>query len=406
MEYDRSEIKVGLLLLAGIVLLVVFFAFVNQWTTGAEWEARALFGHVKGLQRDSPVRYAGQRVGRVAGLRFVEETDPETGKPVTRVEVTMALDAELRMTDEDVAYIDRSLTGEVVVEIHPGAGEPFEPGRLVTLRSEEVPSFASLMHKVSQGLDEMGAFAKAQKPVLEESLTNLRDALANFRDGTGRLTELLDPETGDLPRALSEAREVLKSVRETINENREPLGQTVTDARELSAKLRSDYENLQPDLKSTVASFDQVGKSLADFFEQHGPELGTTAESLSAASRQVEKLLSANSTRIDSIFEDLRRTAATMRTTVEDLERNPWKLFMRPLEKDPYTQNLYDTARSLVLSTRELVRATEELGRLRAEFPEEKSARLRAALQAVQEELARSAELQNQLWRTLKSGPK
>jgi ABC-type transporter Mla subunit MlaD len=294
----------------------------------------------------------------------------------------------------------------VVVEIQPGAGQAFTPGQPVALQAREVPSFASILEKVSDGVDEVRAFAQAERPVVEESLGNLRDGLGNFRDGAGRLNELLDPETGGLPRTLADARDLLGSLKDTVAENRESLGQTVADAKELTGKLRSDYEALQPRLQSAATSLDEVGKSLSDFFAQHGDELGRTAASLSTASRRIETLLQVNGTRIDAIFEDLRHTAATVRTTVDDLERNPWKLVARPLKKDDYTQNLYDTARSLVMSTRELVRVAEELDRLKAEYPSAEQERLEKALQAVRQELDRSAELQEQLWRALKAGPK
>ncbi len=404
MEYDRSEIKVGLVLVVGIVLLIAFFAIINRWTAGEEWRASARFAQVKGLKRGASVQYAGVRCGQVAELRYVTVPHPEGEKLVTRVELVLAIDADVPLSDKDVAFIDRSLTGEVVVEIEPGPGNHNEPGQDVILMAKEVPTFASLMETVKVRLDEISDFAQAQRPVVEEALDNFRDTFANGREAAGRLAELLADE-GELEQVLSELREFAAAADDTLDENRQALNSAVENASDFFAQARKTIEELSPGLSTSAASLEDVTARVQEFLSEHGPELGDAADHLAQLSQRLDALVADGQPRVEATLEDLRQTAATVRVTVEDLRRNPWKLVLRPLGEDAYTQNLFDTARELVLTTAELARTAEHLDRLRTlDLSEADDARVAAALESVAARLARSAALQEELWEALKSG--
>ena len=404
MQYDRSEIKVGLLLVAGVVLLVAFFAVINRWAVGERRRATAVFATVKGLKKEASVQYAGRRAGWVEDLRYVQVPAPEPGRSVTRVELLLAIDAEVPLTDRDVAYIDRSLTGEVVVEIQPRPGTPLEPDQEATLASKEVPTFASLMEKADRTVTDISAFAKEQRPVVAEALTNFRDTFGRARAAAGQLESLLAEDGGELHQAIVEAAEFAASARTLLEENRQPLSEAVANARDFFARLQALSAELEPELTSSARALREVSARLETFFQEQGPAISQTVTNLHQLSQDLSGLLAENRTRIGAGLEDLRRTAATVRVTVEDLRRNPWKLVLRPLGEDAYTQNLYDTARELVLSAAELARTAEQLERLRGEVPSaDTQARLAEALESVRAALERSAALQQELWETLRA---
>jgi len=396
MEYNRSEIKVGLLLVAGLLLLVVFFAVINRWSVAEHWEVTAVFTNVMGLKRDAGVQYAGRLAGWVDDLRYLQVRDAETGKNVTHVELVLAVAADVPLTDKDVAHIERSLTGEVVVEIQPGPGTPYQPGKTVTLTSKEVPTFALLMEEMDKTMLDVSRFAKEQRPVLEE-------ALANFRDTFARTRALLAQEEGELRPALVQFRRFAETATALLDENRKPVQEAIASAGDVFARARSLTKELEPGLKDSTDALQDITTRLRTFLSERGPELGDTVSNLRELSENLNQLITTNRPRVGATLEDLRRTAANIRMTVEDLRRNPWKLVLRPLGSDAYTQNIYDTARSLVLSAGELARTAEQLERLSLEEPSAaEQARIDATLEDLRQRLERSAALQEELWGTLK----
>ena len=396
MEYERSEIKVGLLLVVGVVLLVVFFAVINRWSVADHWEASAVFANVMGLKQDASVQYAGRHAGWVKGLRYVRVPDAETGKHVTHVELVLAVIADVPLTDQDVAYIDRSLTGEVVVEIEPGPGVPFTPGENVTLKSKEVPTFASLKEEIEQVMADVDRFAKEQRPVVEEALENFRDTFAQVK---AQLAE----EDGELHQAIVKFRQLGETSIALLEENREKLGQAVTSAGEVFAQIRSLTEELEPALKSSADGVQDVVARLQSLLAEQGPELKQAVTNFRQLGEDLNRLVATNRSRLSSMMEDGEQAAATVRDTVEDLRRSPWRL-LKPPDVDDYTQSLYDTARELVLSSRELASTAEELKRLTASAPTDaERARLEQLLESAAKRLARAAELQEELWEALKA---
>jgi len=405
MDYDRSEVKVGLVLLVGILLLVTFFAVINRWAVGEHWQVTTTFANVMGVSRDAIVQYAGRPAGWVQELQYVQQADPESGQPVARVQLVLAVDRSVPLTTKDLAYVDRSLTGEVVVEIEPHPGTPCTLGKPVVLSSKEVPTFAALMEGFDQTLTGLGNFAKDERPVVEEALANLRDTFAHAQVATAELETLLAGEKSELRQAIQEFREFAATGRQVLDENRESLSRTIASAGDLFTRFQSLLTELEPKLEGSAEGLQDVTAKLQTFLNEHGAEVTDTVANFRQLSQDLSELLATNRARIADTLADLRQTAATVRVTVEDLQRNPWKLVVRPLKVDTYSQNLYDTARALVLSSGELRRAAEELERLRAGARSaEEQAQTEATLQAIREQLERSAALEEQLWERLKAG--
>jgi ABC-type transporter Mla subunit MlaD len=398
-------VKVGLVLVVGILLLVTFFAVINRWAVGEHWRVTTTFANVMGVDRDASVQYGGRRAGWVEDLQYTEQVDPKSGESVARVALVLAVDRNVPLTEKDLVYVDRSLTGEVVVEIDPHPGTRCTFGKPVVLPSKEVPTFAALMEGFDQTLTGLSSFAKAERPVVEEALANLRDTFAHAQVATTQLEELLGGEKSDLRQALQEFRQFAATGREVLTENRESLGHAIAAAGDLFTQLQSLLTDLEPKIKASADGLQDVTGRLQTFLTEHGSTITDTVANFRQLSQDLSELLASNRTRITETLADLRQTAASVRVTVEDLQRNPWKLVVRPLKEDTYTQNLYDTARALVLTSRELARAAEELQQLRqAVRSPEGEAEVEATLQAIRKQLERSTALQEQLWERLKAG--
>ncbi|MFQ5458127.1 MAG: MlaD family protein, partial [Myxococcota bacterium] len=86
MEYSRTEIGTGLMIVAAALLaaIVIFVVgdFKNLFTP--QVRLQVVFDDSQGIKRYADVRYAGVKVGEVSEIGF---TDPESGKVLLEVEV-------------------------------------------------------------------------------------------------------------------------------------------------------------------------------------------------------------------------------------------------------------------------------------------------------------------------------
>ena len=117
--HRAEEIKVGLFVLAALVLLLAAFALVGGVNIFASpknyYTLRTKFAG--GIESGSPVRYAGMKVGRVEKLDFDRE---ESGRAV----VTITVDPQTPVRQDSTAKITSlGMLGENYVEISAGTKE-------------------------------------------------------------------------------------------------------------------------------------------------------------------------------------------------------------------------------------------------------------------------------------------
>lgn len=126
----RNEIRVGLTVLVGIVILYIIIAWAKRIHIFAPEETTYLirFDNVSGLLEDDPVHVRGFLSGRVVSI----EPDREY------VGVTISLDREINLYQDAAAEIRiKELLGGKMIEITPGLeGNPLEKGAVI-------PGFAS-----------------------------------------------------------------------------------------------------------------------------------------------------------------------------------------------------------------------------------------------------------------------
>ena len=115
------EIKVGVFILSGIALLLVFIFAIGDLTTVFEpgYRLRVLFESANGITDGSPVQYAGVEVGKVQAIHIVYPK----GEPIPQVEVIARLPSHVSVRADDLASISTfGLLGEKYLQIDPGRG--------------------------------------------------------------------------------------------------------------------------------------------------------------------------------------------------------------------------------------------------------------------------------------------
>ncbi len=114
----KLELKVGLFVFAGMVILITFILLIGDFKTwGSGHRVKFMFNFVNGIKLGAPVRFAGVDVGEVKDISFVFSPEEQRMK----VELACLLKQEARIPADSRVWINTlGLLGEKYVDIMPG----------------------------------------------------------------------------------------------------------------------------------------------------------------------------------------------------------------------------------------------------------------------------------------------
>jgi phospholipid/cholesterol/gamma-HCH transport system substrate-binding protein len=119
MESKKIDVWVGLFVLIGAAALLFLALKAGNLLSlnfGSTYDVTAQFDNIGGLKPDAPVKSAGVVVGRVAGIRFDNQT--------FQAKVTLALDQRYKFpTDTSAKILTAGLLGDQYLSLDPGASE-------------------------------------------------------------------------------------------------------------------------------------------------------------------------------------------------------------------------------------------------------------------------------------------
>jgi len=318
----RMQVSVGVLVLAGLALLVGFVLFVTReaFTRGDTVFETYFRESVQGLEVGSPVRYRGVAVGRVSEIGLVSAQyrrprgDPFAGA-FQLVLVRFAVD--LRQTGDIPAIGDAvglglrarlastGITGVIYIELdfldpdrYPVPELPWQP------REAFVPNVPSTTAQVTTAAETL--LRRLEDVDLAGLLENVTGLMADARALVGN---------PDIVAAIRDAAELVKEVRAMVNGM--DLPGTVGELRSTAGAVRGVVQGRE--LRETLT---EASRAMAD--------LRRTTASLPATVGRVNNVLrGADGTVTDlqaelaPLLRDLRATIANLRDTSEALRRSP-----------------------------------------------------------------------------------
>ncbi|MBU3958759.1 MAG: MCE family protein [Candidatus Omnitrophica bacterium] len=114
----RLELKVGIFVFIGLVILVTFVLLIGDfktWTSG--YSINFMFNFVNGVKIGAPVRFAGVDIGEVKDIEFVFL--PQEKK--VKVKMIGWVKEEVKIPIDSTVWVNTlGLLGEKYVEIMPG----------------------------------------------------------------------------------------------------------------------------------------------------------------------------------------------------------------------------------------------------------------------------------------------
>ncbi|MBN1356260.1 MCE family protein [bacterium] len=289
----RAESKVGLVVLAFIVM-VVYFSFKiggNRlpWQEDEGYRIAVVFDTVSGLETKSIVRYAGVEVGSVDSIELVD------GK----ARVTLRLEPGVQVKrDASIEVGSMGLMGEKYVLIKGGSPEApwVEEGAVIMGRS------AISMDELVASLGAIGDDFKAISASLREAIgaddgrNRVADIMVNIDRLTASLADLTQANDRKLTQVITNFQFITDDLRQIIHDNRNDLSGTVTNLHTVAEALARTMPSISGDLQLIMNDLRQIIQA-----------------NESAVSRTMQNIADASG--------ELDQTLVTLRNVTEKIDR-------------------------------------------------------------------------------------
>ncbi len=183
------EVKVGVFIISGLALLLVFVFAIGDFAALFEpwYRLRVLFETANGITDGSPVQYAGVEIGKIERVDIVY---PE-GEPAPKVALSVRLPSRVVVrADDQVTISTFGLLGEKYLEIRPGPGHgevlkpegqiwgqpPVSTERIMERSNEVLSEFKQTL----EGLNSLVGDPEA-RIYLKEAMQEARDVTRNWK---------------------------------------------------------------------------------------------------------------------------------------------------------------------------------------------------------------------------------
>jgi phospholipid/cholesterol/gamma-HCH transport system substrate-binding protein len=269
-----TEFKVGVLVLAGIVLLFYMSFRIGKFgslTEGPGYSVTAHFKNTAGLDVKSPVEIAGVAVGRVSKI----------GLDGTMAKATLLLKNNVKVPLNSAVAIKASgILGDKYVEIVPGTSSTYAKDGDELKNVISYADYEEIFQNVSVAARNIGETVDQFKGILgEKDKANLRASLDNIQVASGEFKDMLARNKGNVTRVvtnMAEASRRLGPIADKADTTLTQINAIVGDVQQgkgTLGKLAKD-DSLYNDAKDVVASL----KTVSSDIEQGKGTLGKLAK--------------------------------------------------------------------------------------------------------------------------------
>jgi phospholipid/cholesterol/gamma-HCH transport system substrate-binding protein len=263
MNTSRSEWKVGLFVLTGLVLLAVLLLQFAKGTSffKPSYEIRLTASNVGAIKPNSAVLMSGINIGSVTGTELNSD-----GKSVT---IRAKILKKYQIHPDAMFEIDQSgFLGDMFVSITPGAnnGTPLENGAVVQCREpfniqdtarsadnlmKKLESTVNLVNKAVERVDRV-LLAEQTLTTLTNTLDNLHAMSTNFTSMAAGMNQLIHTNSTQVQTALSnlvlfssEANRLTENIQTIVHTNEAGIHNTVINLESASGDTRRLLADLQ-----------------------------------------------------------------------------------------------------------------------------------------------------------------
>ncbi|HTI10538.1 MAG TPA: MlaD family protein [Puia sp.] len=316
----KSNVKLGLFVLAGLFLLILTLYLIgkNQHLFGSNFEVKARFRNVSGLTSGNNVRFSGIQVGTVKGIKLIADTS---------IEVTMLIDEGMRsyIHKNSLASIGtEGLMGNKIVNIMPDKeiAPPVKEGDLLptqrVINTDEMlqtlfrtnNNIADISEALKSTVDRINNSSALWGILNESSLAaNMKTSLLNIRQASMHASDM----TGDL-------RDIILD----IKQGKGSVGALLTDT------------SLAYNLQEAVLKIRSVGDKAAGLADELNKMAGNIRQDITEGPGTVHALLKDSGivTKLNTSLDNVQKGTEAFSQDMEALKHNfLLRGYFRKLEK-------------------------------------------------------------------------
>lgn len=290
-----NEMKIGVFVIAALILLLIGWAFLREFSIYKQLTFLVEFDDVAGLTKGSFVRINGLRVGRVDNLTL----DTKKNKVLVKARIQLP---NVQIPKDSVFYIRTSgYVGDKYLDVALGMSNSYINEGEVVLGDATFDSFKSL-EKVSEVINQI------DPKLLGQNIQEFTSGAVGFLKKADSLAESADkavkglPQGKDLEKLVTQAYETIDRLNNAIDK----VGNIAKDetANNNISRLLSQANEISSDLKSALDNANDLANNERAFSDLN--------DMLVRASKIVEQL---DELRADPLIQNELRTTLTNTNT-------------------------------------------------------------------------------------------
>ena len=263
-DQRKTEIKVGITVLIGIIILLWVFGWAKNFTVDSgRKEIKVEFNSVAGLEIGDQVTINGVRKGYVDDIKVEGPS----------VFVLLNLDSDVSLKeDAKFSIMMLDLMGGKKVEINPGFTER-ELNYSLSQKGETLGDIASAMAVFGRVQDDLIDVVKEVKISLsylnktfadEKFETDLKTSVNNLKILTKNLNSVLLANKDEINKLLETGNELALSVNSFMVENKDSIKQTISTLKETLDRSKILINNVNEFLTKIDRGENNLGKAIND----------------------------------------------------------------------------------------------------------------------------------------------
>jgi len=243
------EIKVGILVLLGILLLFYMSFKIERFGFLKEkgYELTVFLDNASGIDLRTPVQISGVTVGKVRSVKLEG----------FKAKVVMLIKEGVKIPKDSACVVrTQGVLGDRYIEILPGKEKVYLSERGIIENVEVYPSFDDMFKRIDRAASSFGDVVGELKGLIgEKEKANLKESLKNIKSATSEFSELISKNKESIGRVISnadEAAEGLKKIVKEVEEGKGTLGLLVKD------------DSFYRDAKDAMGTIKNIAKELEE----------------------------------------------------------------------------------------------------------------------------------------------
>ena len=297
-DQRKTEIKVGITVLAGIIIFLWVLGWAKNFTVNAGRKIVDVeFATVAGLEAGDPVTINGVRKG------YVDDISIKNGK----VFVLVNLDSD-SMLKEDATFsiMMLDLMGGKKVEVNPGLSDKeLDYSKVQKGKSlGDIATAMATLGNVQGDLIDVIREVKTSLTYLNKTLADksfeedLKASVNNLRVLTHNLNSVLNANKDDINKLLKSGNELTESVNSFISDNKDSIQQTLSSLKETLERSKTLISNVNDFMLKIDNGENSLGKVIND--EAMMNDLKTSVQNLKDLSNLLLEQLKNKGLKVDA----------------------------------------------------------------------------------------------------------